>query len=390
MNLTYDFSEEDFVEECSSRACRERTTLFEDIYESLCHFLSSPIDTAGVITDIKHQYKSEHYDKHRALTEYLDSGGFEIYYPKMDIYSDISSPLNIEEVVLPGFIRLESIKYGGGIKKRIKVKTHSLKTKNKVTVEILHLKVSGDTLKKILDGVKGSSVDLIPSKLGVWEWRQTFYNKLSGECYFCECFKKAIKEEKGAINNGLHPHVEKAIKNSSYKKGICHLCSGTNSDLFYCHPMYASSFKVKYGAYIRKYEIEKNLDEREAENLVREMKGVAKIGEKWVNETMLFNYIDVLFSNFTVQREASPSWLGNQRIDVFIPKLMLAIEYQGQQHYKPVELFGGAEGLKKTKERDKEKLEKCKSNGVDLIYFTYKDNLSEKLVARRLKKYIDL
>ena len=61
-----------------------------------------------------------------------------------------------------------------------------------------------------------------------------------------------------------------------------------NSDLFFCHPMYASSFKVKYGAYIRKFEIDEGLNERDAENKVRELKGVAKIGEKWINETLLF------------------------------------------------------------------------------------------------------
>jgi hypothetical protein len=153
--------------------------------------------------------------------------------------------------------------------------------------------------------------------------------------------------------------------------------------------MYASSFKVKYGAYIRKIEIEEGLNEKDAENKIRELKGVAKIGEKWINETLLFNYINVLFPRYSVEREASPEWLGKQRLDIFIPELNLAVEYQGQQHFKAVELFGGKEGFIKTKERDKDKLIKCKKNDIDLVYFTYKDNLSEKLVNNRLKKYID-
>lgn len=104
---------------------------------------------------------------------------------------------------------------------------------------------------------------------------------------------------------------------------------------------------------------------------------------------MLFNYIEILFPRYTVKREASPEWLGRQRLDIFIPELKLAIEYQGKQHFHAIELFGGKEGLTKTKERDREKFLKCKKNEIELIYFTYKEYLSEKLVNSRLRKYID-
>ena len=139
---------------------------------------------------------------------------------------------------------------------------------------------------------------------------------------------------------------------------------------------------------LTKHSIQESISERDAENYIRELKGVARIGERWVNETLLFNYINLLFPQFTVQREASPTWLNRQRFDVYIPELNLAIEYQGQQHYVAVDLFGGEEGLKRTKQRDKEKLQLSKINGVDIIYFSYKENLTEKLVQNRLKKYL--
>lgn len=53
-----------------------------------------------------------------------------------------------------------------------------------------------------------------------------------------------------------------------------------------------------------------------------------------------------------------------------------------------VDLFGGEEGLKRTKQRDQEKLRLSKINGVDIIYFNYKENLTEKLVQNRLKNYL--
>ncbi|EGQ8007512.1 hypothetical protein ACNPFM_003640 [Vibrio parahaemolyticus] len=53
-----------------------------------------------------------------------------------------------------------------------------------------------------------------------------------------------------------------------------------------------------------------------------------------------------------------------------------------------VELFGGKEGLQSTKQRDKEKLQRSKVNGMDIIYFSNKDNLTEKLVHSRLRNYM--
>ncbi|WP_062564706.1 hypothetical protein [Pseudoalteromonas shioyasakiensis] len=151
--------------------------------------------------------------------------------------------------------------------------------------------------------------------------------------------------------------------------------------------MYGSVFRVRYGAYIEKLAIEKGLNPREAENEVRELKGYPRIGERWIAETMLFQYIDALFADYEVLREASPDWLGQQRFDIYIPELVLAVEYQGQQHYKPVKLFGGVEGLKKTQQRDRDKVAKCKANNVSLVLFSYTDRLSEKLVMTRLKAF---
>ena len=387
MRLYFKFSENDFVRVCAEKIIRNGTTIFEDVYDALCHFLSLPIYELGIINDIRHRYKSEYYDNSLSLPEYIGHGSLELSYPSIDLYSDKDVHLDVDEVNFPEFIKLKDIYSNyGGVKKEIKVKTYDLKTKNKITVEFFGIVIPKEILIKIYDLVKDQAVELTPSRLQVWEWQQTFYNKISGECFFCECFRRAIKKSHSRSN---HPHIEYALKNNAFKKGICHICTGTNSDLFFCHPMYASSFKVKYGAYIRKFEIDNKLNEIDAENKVRELKGVAKIGEKWINETLLFNYIDLLFPGYSVEREASPEWLGNQRLDIFISELQLAVEYQGQQHFKAVELFGGGDGFAMTKQRDMDKLGKCKKNGIDLVYFTYKDNLSEKLVAQRLKKYVN-
>jgi len=387
LQLIYDFTESDFVKFCVTQVQRNRTTIFEDIYKALSYFLHSPSDDSAQITQIKNHYETDYYDEYLSLNEYIEKGFIEFYYPSIELSSKLENPLCINEVVFPQFIQQLGINYGNGTIRKIKVKNHNLKTKNKITVLLLHIRIDACVLINIKELLPGRSTNLLPSKLQVWEWRQTFYEKISGKSYFCKCFELAIKKR---IENSWqipHQHIAYALKTSSFKDNICHLCNNTNSDLFYCSDMYGSVFKVKYGAYIKKTEIERDLDEREAENIVREMKGVDKIGGKKINETLLFNYIRTLFPKFEIYREASPPWLGRLRLDIFIPELKLALEYQGKQHYMEIDYFGGKIGFNKIKERDKLKKMKCKKNDISIIYFTYKDNLTEKLIMRRLKKY---
>lgn len=384
MELRYEFSEDDFLALCLKNLERKKTTVYEDIDEALKYFLSTPVSV--LITDVKHRNNSEYYDPHLSLKEYMDLGKISLPYVQFDLCSHKDTDLEVTNITLPPFVQLSDFQYGGGVTRNYNIKNTKLKTKNKTSINLLSVEIPLDFLNKLFSRMIMPS-ELLPSKLGMYEWRQTFYNKKTGDSFFCLCFKTALAEKRDEILN-MHSHLKNALAHSSFQDSICHICTQTNSDLMYYNPMYGSAFKARYGAYIIKQSIQEGIDEREAENKIRDLKGVARIGERWINETLLFNYISLLFPQFTVQREASPSWLNRQRFDVYVPELNLAIEYQGKQHYVAVSLFGGEEGLKKTKERDKEKLNLSKINGVDIVYFSYKDNLSEKLVLSRLKSYL--
>lgn len=384
MELRYEFSEDDFLALCLKNLERKKTTICEDLYETLKYFLSTPDSVA--ITDVKHRFYPEYYDDHLSLKEYINKEQMILPYVEFIISSDKGTDLEVTDIKIPPFVKLNNFQYGGGITQSYKIKNTKLKTKNKSSIRLLSVEMPLALLKKLYSRMT-PPVELLPSKLGVWEWGQTFYNKMTGESFLCSCFKDALLKDDVGLSI-RHVHLTNALKNHSFKESICHICTKKNSDLMYCHKMYGSAFKARYGAYITKQAIQEGISERDAENQIRELKGVAKIGERWVNETLLFNYINLLFPQFTVQREASPSWLNKQRFDVYIPELNLAIEYQGQQHYVAVDLFGGEEGLKRTKQRDKEKLQLSKINGVDIVYFSYKENLTEKLVQNRLKNYL--
>lgn len=330
-----------------------------------------------------------------SLKEAIDSGGYPFWYVKVQI--DLAPGIKIgkSDLNVCGCVRLDRVRYGDG-SKTIKVKHKEMKTRERYLVELIHPVILAGALEEIRKeiGEKCSCDDslLRPVKHGVWEWLQQFGCINCGSLYICDCFRPAVekhlevaKQQQASYSSSRWPHrFLRSFDESEYRAGICHLCTGKPSNLLFCHPMYGSSVRVKYGAYMRKFEIQDELSERDAENKVREILGIPKVGEGWVSETQLFRLVESLFSEHEVIREASPDWLGKQRLDIFIPGLALAIEYQGEQHYRPVALFGGEEGLKKTKERDNLKLKLCRDNGIKVVYFSHEEDLSQSKVEKKL------
>ena len=64
--------------------------------------------------------------------------------------------------------------------------------------------------------------------------------------------------------------------------------------------------------------------------------------------------------------------LGRQSLDFYLLEYNIAVECQGEQHFLPIEAFGGEEGLKRRKELDENKLRLCKENNIKLLYFAFK------------------
>lgn len=121
---------------------------------------------------------------------------------------------------------------------------------------------------------------------------------------------------------------------------------------------------------------------RRAENVVREQLGVSKVGDSYVNETLLFSLVKEKFPN--AKREHSPSWLKPQRFDIYIPRKKIAIEYHGQQHYEPVEHFGGVEAFRRNQERDARKCELAKKHKVKLVEWPYTKPVTRETVDEML------
>ena len=74
------------------------------------------------------------------------------------------------------------------------------------------------------------------------------------------------------------------------------------------------------------------------------------------------------------------------KYDFYLPSYNLLIEYHGIQHYEPVDIFGGEEGLKITSKRDIFKKELAKMANIPLIEFSY--NQRKKLSKKEFEKLV--
>jgi len=123
---------------------------------------------------------------------------------------------------------------------------------------------------------------------------------------------------------------------------------------------------------------------KKVENIVRQEFGFHKVGEGWVSETMLFNVVSKLFSSYEVVHHARPEWLEGLELDIYVPALKLAFEYQGQQHFHPIEAWGGQGALQEARRRDERKARLCERQGITLIPIDYTEPITEDRVLQDL------
>lgn len=77
------------------------------------------------------------------------------------------------------------------------------------------------------------------------------------------------------------------------------------------------------------------------------------------------------------------------RFDFYLPGLDIYIEFNGHQHYWPVEIFGGQKEFSELQKRDAIKAKLVKETGGNLIVLTYQnldDRVVEKILVQRLKR----
>lgn len=69
--------------------------------------------------------------------------------------------------------------------------------------------------------------------------------------------------------------------------------------------------------------------------------------------------------------------------DFYIPELNVCIEYDGQQHFYPIEFFGGQEGFELVQKHDKIKDQYCYDNNIDIIRIPY-------TILKNMHEFLDI
>jgi hypothetical protein len=108
----------------------------------------------------------------------------------------------------------------------------------------------------------------------------------------------------------------------------------------------------------------------------------------WIAENQLYQILRRLLKGTEVIQHARPTWLEPQHLDVYVPQAGIAVEYMGQQHFEPLEFFGGEAAFKLVLERDKKKTELCASHGVQLIRVRFDEDvgLRAKEIAQQVSR----
>jgi hypothetical protein len=162
-----------------------------------------------------------------------------------------------------------------------------------------------------------------------------------------------------------------------------------NNYKFNFNTLYSCIFFDRFGksSYDYEYDEEYKKNIIHIRNLAKE-KYIGKV--KWINENKLFKNTQIIFNNSSVKvlREYSPRKFNKQRLDIYfeINNKKIAFEYQGEQHFRSIDFFGGENAFLKRQKLDKLKKTRCKRYGIFLIEFKYDEDLSISSILNKLER----
>jgi hypothetical protein len=218
--------------------------------------------------------------------------------------------------------------------------------------------------------------------------------KIINEESFLEFLSKFSSDD---IEEFLNLHViEKIINlsaiNDEHVKLILHLYPNNLDDFYLGTPDYINAFNSKMNEInltkklISTFYQDLKINLKKLEDMIRLEYGYEGVGSLY-SERFIYNSLKNHFKNLNIISEYSPDWLGRQRIDIFIEEINIGIEYNGKQHYEPIDFFGGESGFLEIKRRDNLKKQLCENNNVKLIEIKYNDDINDSIDF--IKKQID-
>jgi len=215
--------------------------------------------------------------------------------------------------------------------------------------------------------------------------------QIHGDKYDYSLVEYNNTHEKVKIICKIHGIFEQKPCNHIHSRNGCYLCSNKNIKIgtkeFIRRSMNIHGDKYDYS--LVEYKNNKTPVKIKIDNCVyyqspsSHLKGIDISGfheQKSKGEERISKILD----EFEIQYNRQKSFNGckNKYIlhfDFYLPDYNICIEYDGIQHFEPIEFFGGKETLEYNKKIDSIKNEYCKINNILLIRIKYDEDIYEKI-----------
>lgn len=104
----------------------------------------------------------------------------------------------------------------------------------------------------------------------------------------------------------------------------------------------------------------------------------------------LLALVKLIFPNQKIILEHNVAKTGALFLDIYLPQLNVAFEFDGQQHFAYSKHFHGSfDAFRASKKRDADKTLRCQELGIALVRVKYDEQMSKDLILDKLQKVLD-
>jgi very-short-patch-repair endonuclease len=104
----------------------------------------------------------------------------------------------------------------------------------------------------------------------------------------------------------------------------------------------------------------------------------------------LLAIVRTIFPNQRIVLEHNLAETGALFLDIYLPQLSVAFEFDGIQHFTYSEHFHGSlDAFRASKKRDAQKTARCQELGISLVRVRYDEAMNKELVLGKLEQALD-
>jgi len=105
---------------------------------------------------------------------------------------------------------------------------------------------------------------------------------------------------------------------------------------------------------------------------------------------ILLEIVQQIYPNQRIELEHNIAPYGGLYLDIYLPRLNVAFEFDGEQHFKFIEHFHGtAQNFIVARKRDLRKDDLCEEQGITLIRVAYNEPLTREHIVDKIEEALD-